>query len=90
MKKHTIYVCTIVLRKTEPHLKRPYRTFGYPFTPIIFILANCWFMYYLFLNKMDEALIGLIIVLSGLLLFYLVPKRKVNNLPQIEPTNNIN
>jgi APA family basic amino acid/polyamine antiporter len=75
---------TIVLRKTKPNLSRPYRTFGYPLTPIIFILANCWFMYYLFLNKMDEALIGLVIILSGLILFFLVPKKKLEYTSQTE------
>jgi APA family basic amino acid/polyamine antiporter len=75
---------TIVLRKTKPNLSRPYRTFGYPLTPIIFILANCWFMYYLFLNNMDEALIGLVIILSGLILFFLVPKKKVEYTSQTE------
>lgn len=32
----------IILRIKNPGLERPYKTFGYPVTPIIFILSNLW------------------------------------------------
>lgn len=31
-----------VLRKREPHLERPYRTWGYPVTPVVFIALMLW------------------------------------------------
>jgi amino acid transporter len=34
-----------VLRRRDPHTRRPYRVFGYPFTPILFCLS-CAFMVY--------------------------------------------
>ena len=32
----------IILRIKYPEAERPYRTFGYPFTPLLFILSNLW------------------------------------------------
>ncbi len=32
----------IILRLKRPELERPYRTFGYPVTPVLFILSNLW------------------------------------------------
>jgi len=61
----------IVLRWEQPQLERPYKTLLFPITPLIFIVANAWFMYFLFQDKKDEALIGLSILISGFI-FYLV------------------
>ena len=32
----------IILRMKNPGLERPYKTFGYPFIPVLFILSNLW------------------------------------------------
>ena len=32
----------MLLRFKKPHLERPYKTFGYPITPILFISGNLW------------------------------------------------
>jgi APA family basic amino acid/polyamine antiporter len=32
----------IILRIKSPGLERPYRTFGYPVTPLLFILSSLW------------------------------------------------
>lgn len=34
------------LRKTEPNLPRPYRTWGHPYTTIIFLLLTAWMVIY--------------------------------------------
>ena len=41
-----------------------YRTWGYPITPIVFILANIWFLTYLFVEKPKDALIALGLILT--------------------------
>jgi APA family basic amino acid/polyamine antiporter len=35
-----------VLRVTQPRLPRPYRTWGYPVTPIVFLLVTGWMMFF--------------------------------------------
>jgi APA family basic amino acid/polyamine antiporter len=38
-------IAMIVLRFTRPGAPRPYRTFGYPLTPALFILGSVWIAY---------------------------------------------
>ena len=58
-----------VLRVREPDLKRPYRTWGYPVTPAIFLLLNTWILIYVFIDKPTESLVGLGIVAVGAALY---------------------
>ena len=60
----------IVLRFKQPLLSRPYKTFGYPLTPIFFIIANVWFMYFWVTSHRDPSLIGLGVVGVGLLVYF--------------------
>jgi APA family basic amino acid/polyamine antiporter len=62
----------IVYRYKNPGLERPYRTFGYPVTPVIFIVANLWFMAFILKDKQTESLIGLGVVAAGLLVYLLL------------------
>src|SRR3989339_304363 len=64
----------IVLRYKEPKLERPYKTFGYPITPILFIAANLWFMYRAYLFKPFETYIGIGIVAAGAIVYFIVRK----------------
>ncbi len=65
----------MVLRKTNPNLTRPYRTWGYPITPLLFIIANCWFMYFLLSKKFAETAVGIAIIALGFVLYWFIPKK---------------
>ena len=56
----------IVLRKKRPDLPRPYKTFGYPLTPIIFILSALFISLNTLVNQFLSSLAGLGIILLGL------------------------
>jgi APA family basic amino acid/polyamine antiporter len=58
-----------VLRIKMPGLTRPYKTWGYPITPAIYVLLNTWIMVYVFQNKTTETLIGIGIAAAGLVLY---------------------
>jgi APA family basic amino acid/polyamine antiporter len=64
----------MVLRRTNPQLTRPYRTWGYPITPLMYILANCWFMYFLLTARFMESAIGIAIISLGFLIYWVMPK----------------
>jgi APA family basic amino acid/polyamine antiporter len=55
----------IVLRRRRPDLPRPYRTWGYPVTPIIFILAAVYISATTLITQPLNALAGLGIILAG-------------------------
>ncbi len=58
-----------ILRFTRPELERPYHTWGYPVTPALFLIVNCWFMWFVLKGKPYEASIGLGIVAAGLVVW---------------------
>jgi APA family basic amino acid/polyamine antiporter len=60
----------IVLRVREPNLARPYRTWGYPVTPILFLLVSGIMIFYTVQAKPWESLAGLGTVLAGLIVYY--------------------
>ncbi|MGA2483243.1 MAG: amino acid permease [Candidatus Acidiferrales bacterium] len=63
------YVLTIVgvfiLRRKRPDAERPYRAFGYPVIPLLYIVAAVAIMFVLLLYKTQTTWPGLVIVLLG-------------------------
>ena len=57
------------LRLTRPDLPRPYRTWGYPFTPLIFLAVTLFMMVYLVSARPLQSLAGLLMMLAGLVLY---------------------
>src|SRR5690348_7938758 len=65
----------IVLRFKRPDMPRPYRTVGYPVVPIVFILGVGYLVLSRLVNKPEESLKGLVIIVIGLP-FYFYWKRR--------------
>ncbi len=59
-----------VFRKTKPDVDRPYRTFGYPFTPLFFIAIASWFVVNTLLERPDQAIAGLGFLALGVPVYY--------------------
>ena len=68
------YVLTIIglfiLRKTKPNIDRPYRAFGYPVIPLLYVLLATLIMLILLVYKPEYTWPGLIIVLVGIPVYY--------------------
>jgi len=73
------YILTIAgifkLRIKQPHLARPYKAFGYPIIPLIYILLASFICLVLFIYKPVYTWPGLIIVLAGIPIYYFIEKR---------------
>jgi APA family basic amino acid/polyamine antiporter len=69
------YVLTIlgifILRRKRPDAERPYRAFGYPVLPVIYIILGVAFCLLLIKYKPDYTWPGLIIVLIGIPLYFI-------------------
>lgn len=63
----------IVLRRTRPDLPRPYKTWGYPFTPLFFLAVTAFTMAHLLISRPWASLASLATALFGLIL-YLISK----------------
>ncbi len=59
-----------ILRKKRPDVERPYKAFGYPLLPLIYILMGTTFCILLIVYKPDFTWPGLIITLLGIPLYY--------------------
>ena len=75
------YMLTIVgifiLRKKRPDAPRPYKAFGYPFLPIIYIIMGVAFCVLLIIYKPEYTWPGLIIVLLGIPVYYMIAKKEI-------------
>jgi len=73
------YVLTIlgifVLRIRRPHADRPYKAFGYPVVPALYILAATGIMGVLLLYETQTAGMGMVIVLLGVPVYWLWKRR---------------
>jgi APA family basic amino acid/polyamine antiporter len=65
----------IKLRITQPDLPRPYRAWGYPITPVVFLLVTGFMMYYLLIDRPLQSFLGIVIMISGLLIYAVFRKR---------------
>ena len=65
-----------VLRWRQPDLPRPYRAWGYPVTPAIFLAISGWMLVHLLSDPSTRApsLLGLTTTLFGLVLFLISPE----------------
>jgi basic amino acid/polyamine antiporter, APA family len=65
-----------ILRKKQPNAERPYKAFGYPVLPVIYIILALTFCIFLIKMKPLYAGIGLGIVLTGVPLYYFAVRNK--------------
>lgn len=66
----------IYLRIKQPNLERPYKTWLYPITPIVYLLIGTAFCGLLLIYKQQYTWPGFLIVLLGLPVYYLINKNK--------------
>jgi APA family basic amino acid/polyamine antiporter len=74
------YMLTIlgifILRKERPNAERPYKAFGYPFLPILYILMGVTFCSLLIIYKPQYTWPGLIITLIGIPIYFIAVKQR--------------
>jgi APA family basic amino acid/polyamine antiporter len=79
------YILTIVgifvLRARRPDAERPYRAFGYPFVPLLYICAALGIMFVLLLYRTQTAWPGLVIVFLGVPVYWLWSRRSSRAAP---------
>lgn len=78
---YLVTICAIfALRKKEPLAERPYKAWGYPFVPLLYIILTslvCIDLVYAdIINKTWNTVLGLLIVALGAPVFYLVRKKQ--------------
>jgi basic amino acid/polyamine antiporter, APA family len=60
----------IRLRRTEPELPRPYRAWGYPWTPLVFIVATVALTANLWIEQPVRSSLGVLVILVGVPFYF--------------------
>ena len=65
-----------VFRKRDPEAVRPYRVWGYPVVPALFVLASTVLLYYTFTGNLRISALGCLAILAGIPVFYAFARRR--------------
>jgi APA family basic amino acid/polyamine antiporter len=65
-----------VLRRKEPDTPRPYRAWGYPIVPAIFVIVAAVLLYYTFTENIRNSAWGLVVIAAGVPVYGYFAKRK--------------
>jgi APA family basic amino acid/polyamine antiporter len=65
-----------VFRRREPHADRPYRVWGYPIVPALFVLVAAALLYYTFTDNLKSSVGGCLAILAGVPVFYFFARRR--------------
>jgi len=67
-----------IFRITQPNIERPYKTWGYPITPVVFLSLTTWTLYYTFINHPNPSIIGLLTLVAGAIVYFINDQSKKN------------
>ena len=59
-----------VFRRREPEAARPYRVWGYPVVPVLFVCVSALLLYYTFTDNLRNSSLGVLVILAGVPVFY--------------------
>ena len=65
-----------ILRRKEPNAARPFRTWGYPIVPAVFIVAAAVLLYYTFMQNVRNSAWGVVVILAGTPIYWYFARRK--------------
>ena len=72
----TAVAAVFVLRAREPNASRPFKAFGYPWTPAIFVLVSFAIVVNAFFSDPRVSGMGTLIILAGIPLYYFFRSRR--------------
>lgn len=64
-------LAVLVLRFRQPQMNRPYRTWGYPLTPLFFLVVYTWFLVQVYSSRELESRVGLLLIAAGVPVFFI-------------------
>ncbi|RPH04274.1 MAG: amino acid permease [bacterium TMED46] len=68
-------ISLFILRYKEPYLDRPYKVWGYPFTPLIYLIVNVWILFYSFQHSQFESSIGIGIIIISIAIHFIFDRK---------------
>jgi len=77
-----------VFRKKFPDAERPYKAFGYPVVPILFLLVAGWLLINTMMTAPQQSFAGIFLILLGLPVYYYLTSKYKQQGEQLNGNNN--
>src|SRR5690606_21596796 len=68
----------VVFRRKYPHAERPYRAWGYPVVPIVFLLVTGWLLINTMVTSPQSSFIGIGLIILGLPVYFYLNNKGSN------------
>ncbi len=68
-----------VFRRKYPNAERPYRAWGYPVVPIVFLLVSGWLLVSTMVNTPQQSFTGILLIILGLPVYYYLNNKAAKN-----------
>ncbi len=65
-----------IFRRREPDAPRPYKVWGYPVVPAVFVLCSAVLLYYTFTQNLRNSFFGSLVILAGIPVYFVFAARK--------------
>lgn len=72
-------ISLFISRYKKPNVSRPYKAWGYPITPLIYLLLNIWILFYSIKESTMESLIGVGIFTFGIGGYFILHRNLSSN-----------
>jgi APA family basic amino acid/polyamine antiporter len=76
-----VTAAVFVFRRREPDAPRPYRTWGYPVVPAVFVLVTIYLIVFTIKNAPLQSVIGLAIIAAGLPVYFYFSRKNPESKP---------
>ena len=63
-----------VYRRKHPEIERPYKAWGYPLVPVVFLLVSGWLLVTTLISTPTQSFIGIGLILLGLPVYYFLTR----------------
>ncbi len=67
-----------VFRHRDPQALRPYRVWGYPVVPLLFVASSSVLLWFTFTDNLPNSAVGLLVILAGIPVFYGFSRRHMH------------
>ena len=65
-----------LFRRRQPDIPRPYRVWGYPLVPMLFVLAAGVLLWYTFAGNVRDSTLGIVAIAAGIPVFYVFARKR--------------
>jgi amino acid transporter len=67
-----------IFRRREPNAARPYKVWGYPVVPAVFVLASAVLLYYTLTQNVRNSVFGTLVMLAGIPVYFIFASQREN------------